>query len=100
MSGSDVLTRTHYDAGERRFHFERWQDCEDIVEGNKLLQTMPQRSDWGRHVARVPNIFIEKWLGELWDRGARHITLFHPEFKAYVARKLEDPDFSFLRVDR
>ena len=46
-----------------------YQDVEDIIERNKALQSEPQRSDWGRHVATIPNNIMLAWLNEEWARG-------------------------------
>lgn len=99
MSGTDVLTRPVVDRATGKIAIERWQDCEDIIEHNKVLQTIPQKSDWGRHIANIPNVIIERWLNEEYARGNVSITMFSPEFDAIVARKLKDPDWRWLRVD-
>jgi hypothetical protein len=96
----EIVTRAHYDAGERALTFERIQDVGDIIERNKRLQSEPQRSDWGRHIASIPNIFLEQWLNEEWRRGNRSIRLFSEDFNKLVARKLRDPDWRFLRTDK
>ena len=41
FDGRDLTVGTH-------------QDVEAIIEHNKVLQTLPQKSDWGRHVASIP----------------------------------------------
>lgn len=79
---------------------ERWQDVEPILERNKQLQTMPQKSDWGRHVASIPLIFYEKWLNEELARGNTTIKMFGKEMDAIVAKKLRDPDWKWLRTDK
>jgi hypothetical protein len=79
---------------------ERRMDCEPIIENNKALKSLPQKSDWGRHVASVPNIILEKWLNEEWERGNRITSIYSKEMDAVVALKLQDPEWQFLRVDR
>lgn len=96
---SDVATQWSYDDGERTLVLDRVQDVEPHLEYNKFLQSLQQKSDWGRHVAHIPNIFYEKWLKEEWDRGNTHLRPFTPEFDALVDLKLKDPDWRFLRVD-
>jgi len=95
-----LQTRFHLDLNGRDITVERTQDVEDIIERNKALQTIEQRSDWGRHVASIPVVFLEKWLNEEWARGNTTIRLFDAEFNALLARKLRDPDYRFLRVDK
>lgn len=94
-----VETSLHIDESARKFTFRRSQDVEDIIEGNKQLASMSQHSDWGRHIARVPNIFLEKWLNEEYARGNIHLRMYTPEFDKLIARKLDDPEWAFLRTD-
>lgn len=74
------------------------EDVEPILEHNKLLRTQEQKSDWGRHVASVPNVILTQWLNEELDRG-HEVRPFSPEFYEMVAKKLEDPDWAYLRTD-
>lgn len=96
---SEIETILHVDRSENRFTIERVQDVEPHIEYNKFLQTISQKSDWGRHKAHIPNIFLEQWLREEWDRGNVNLRIFTPEFDALIERKIEDPDWKFLRVD-
>jgi hypothetical protein len=61
---------------------------------------MHQPSDWGRHVAKIPNVIYVKWLDEEHARGNTDLRLFTPEFDEVVERKLKDPDWFYLRTDR
>ena len=97
---SDVKTRAHIDASERKITFNSMQDVEPILERNKALQGEPQKSDFARHVARIPNIFINQWLYEEWARGNTTIKMFNAEFNKLVDRKLRDPDWRWLRTDK
>ena len=96
--GTSVSLR--HDAGEKKLIVNVHQDVEDIIENNKRLQTVEQKSDWGRHVASIPNNIINKWLMEEWDRGNASIKMFDDEFDKLVARKLRDPDWRWLRTDK
>lgn len=78
---------------------KRVQDVEAILENNKQLRKEAQRSDWGRHVASIPNVILERWLNEEWQRGNTTIRLFGPEMDALVERKLKDPEWAYLRTD-
>lgn len=75
------------------------QDVEPILEWNKVARTQQQRSDWGRHVASIPNVIYVQWLDEEYKKGNTGLRLFTPEFDALVARKLKDPEWAYLRVD-
>jgi hypothetical protein len=94
-----MSVQTLYHADGSKITIERVQDVEPIIEHNKKLQTIEQRSDWGRHVASVPNVVLEKWLNEEWDRGNIHMQFGTEEFYAMVERKLQDPDYRMFRTD-
>ncbi len=96
---SEVLTRPIVDRSTGKIAIERIQDCEDIIEGNKVLRGEAQRSDWGRHYARVPNVILEKWFNEAYHAGNVSLKFYGPEFDAICARKLKDPEWAHLRVD-
>jgi hypothetical protein len=76
------------------------QDVEPILERNQLLRVEPRTSDWARHVATIPNVILLKWLNEAHARGNTGMRMFTKEFDALVKRKLEDPDWKYLRTDR
>ncbi len=97
---SDVVTKLHLDRSDKTITAERVQDVEPILDHNAVLRGMSQKSDWGRHVASIPNVILERWLNEELDRGTVGIRLFGPEMDAVVQRKLRDPDWKWLRVDK
>ena len=99
MEIDPLHTELHVDETEKKFTINRVQDVEPILDYNAFLRSLQQKSDWGRHVAKIPNIFIEKWLREEWDRGNIHVRPFTTEFDEIVERKLKDPDFKHLRTD-
>jgi hypothetical protein len=74
------------------------QDVEPILERNKMLRGEPQRSDWGRHVASIPNVILVQWLNEEHARGNTQLRLFTREFDELIARKLADPDWAYLQT--
>jgi hypothetical protein len=76
------------------------QDVEPILERNQRLRGESQTSDWGRHVATIPNVILLGWLNEAHARGNTKLRMFTAEFDALVARKLEDPEWKYLRTDR
>ena len=96
MSG--LSTQTTYDAGERKFTFVRVQDIEPYLEHNKQLRGMEQKGDW-RHTSTIPNIILMKWLNEELDRGRTGLRLYSREFDEVIQRKLNDPDWAYLRTD-
>lgn len=73
-------------------------DVEPYLERNKLLRTLDQKSDWGRHVASIPNLIMVKWLNEEWQRG-NSIRYLSREWDELVTKKLKDPDWAYLRTD-
>ena len=80
-------------------HVKTVQDVEDIIENNKRLQGTEQKSDWGRHIAEVPNNILNEWLNEEYARGNTSMKLFDDEFMKVMKRKLNDPEWRYLRTD-
>lgn len=76
------------------------EDVAPVLERNKVLRSIPQRSDFGRHVATIPNVILLKWLNEEHARGNLALRLFSAEFDQLIARKLADPDWAYLRTDK
>jgi hypothetical protein len=93
---TDVLL----DRNDRKIIARSVQDVEPILERNHALRGEPQRSDWGRHVASIPNVILVKWLNEEYARGNLALRMFTAEFNELVARKLNDPEWAYLRVDK
>ena len=93
---TDVLL----DRADRRIIICTTQDVEPILERNHSLRSEPQHSDWGRHIASIPNVILVKWLNEEYAAGNARLRMFTAEFNELVARKLRDPDWAYLRVDR
>ena len=88
------------DRSEQKIVVHSIQDVEPILERNKMLRSIEQRSDWGRHIASIPNVILVRWLNEEYARGNMGLRIFSKEFDALVAKKLNDPNWKFLRVDR
>lgn len=93
-------TRFHLDSNGKDLAIEHHQDCEAIIEWNKEARRDEQRSDWGRHIGRIPNVIYVQWLDEEHAKGNTSLRMFTPEFDAIVQKKLYDPEFAYLRVDR
>ena len=41
-----------------------------------------------------------KWLNEEHAKGNTSVRMFSPEFDGIVQRKLDDPEWAYLRTDR
>lgn len=87
------------DRNDKLIIAEKVQDVEPILEHNKALQSIEQRSDWGRHVASVPMVIIEKWLNEEYARGNTSLRFLGPGFDAWYEKKIKDPDNRAWRTD-
>ena len=96
MSG--IVNKAFYDAGERSFTFVGVQDVEPYLEQNKQLRSMEQKGEW-RHTSTIPNIVLTQWLHEELDRGHVGLRLGSKEFSEIIQRKLNDPDWAYLRTD-
>ena len=77
---------------------EHVQDVEPTLEANHLLRSEAQRSDWGRHIADIPNVLYVKWFNE-YAQGDPKALMFSPEMDQFVQRKLNDPEWKKLRTD-
>ncbi len=97
---SDVQTRLQVDRSESRFTFVRVQDVAPILDRNKELKTISQKSDVMRHIATIPNVILEQWLHEEYDKGNTGLRLSSEEFDRIIHRKLQDPDWAMLRTDK
>ena len=75
-------------------------DVEGVLEHNKKLRSITQRSDWGRHVASIPPVICVKWLNEEWQRGNTQLRFLSPEWDLLVRDKLNDPEWKYLRTDK
>lgn len=94
-----LSSHTKYDAGERKFTFVRVQDVEPYLEHNKQLRTMEQKNDAWKHTSTIPNIILMQWLNEEYARGRTGLRLYSKEFDEIIQRKLQDPDWAYLRTD-
>ncbi len=96
-AAEQVVSEFHYDEMEDRTTIRRVQDCEPIVERNKLLQTdnpySPDRSL--KRIASIPLVIAEKWIAE---DGINWLSLPKKEKAAYLRKKLNDPDWRHLRT--
>jgi hypothetical protein len=90
----------HIDSNGKDLAIEHVQDVEPILDWNRESRRDEQPGDWGRHVARIPNVIYLKWLNEEHARGNTALRLFTPEFDQIVQQKLNDPDWAHLRTDR
>ena len=96
---SDVFTRVWLDPGERTIVADTWQDVEPILESNKAKRGEQQRHDCAREIADIPCVILTKWLNEEYARGNTQLRMFSREWRELVRRKLNDPDWAYLRTD-
>jgi len=93
-------TNVLLDRNDKKIIADTWQDVEPILDHNKALRGEAQKSDWGRHVASIPNVILVKWLNEEYARGNVSLRMYTAEFNELVQRKLNDPDWAYLRTDK
>jgi len=94
-----VTVKTLYHADGSEITIQRVQDVEPILEHNKHLRTVEQRSDWGRHRYSIPNVVLEGWLTDEWNRGNVAMQWGTDEFFELVERKMKDPENSAWIVE-
>jgi hypothetical protein len=92
-----VQTRFHLDRDGKHFTVEHVQDVAPILARNAQLRAEPQKSDWGRHIASIPNVILVRWMNE---DGVNVLGMSSDEWGKYIKRKLDDPDWRHLRVDK
>lgn len=95
-----LQTKIHLDSNGQDLAIEHLQDVEPILERNKLLRTLEQQSDCCREIADIPNVILIRWLDEAHARGNTELQMFSAEFAQIVKKKLQDPDWFYLRTDR
>jgi len=96
-----LQTRILLDSNGQDLAVENVQDVEPILEQNKVLRTLDQtKTDGMKEVAEIPNVTLIQWLNEEHARGNGNLRLFTPEFDAIVKKKLQDPDWAYLRTDK
>lgn len=95
-----VQIRAHLDSNGEDLAIEHVQDVEDILAWNKESRRDEQPSDWGRHIARIPNVLYVKWLDEEHAKGRTDLRMFTREFDQIVHKKLKDPEYAYLRTDK
>jgi len=96
----DLAVKVHLDTNGEDLAVEHVQDVEPILDWNREARREEQNSDWGRHIARIPNVIYVKWFDEEHAKGNTFLRMFTKEFDEIVHRKLEDPEWAYLRVDR
>jgi hypothetical protein len=92
--------KLYIDEGERCLTFVNVQDVEPILDLNKENRSEDQHSDWGRHTHRIPNIVLLNWFYEEHRKGNTTLQMYSPEWDRLVAKKLQDPDYAYLKVEK
>lgn len=93
--------KLYVDGGEKVLTFVNVQDVEPILDLNKAERSDGvAHSDWGRRTHRIPNITLLQWFYEEQAKGNTELQMYSEEFDLLVARKLADPDWAHLKVDK
>lgn len=84
-------TRVLFDS-DGRIIIRTQQECDPVLERNKALRNSGNaQSAFARLVASIPMVIVHKWLQE-------GIDVFSGEQQDALARKLNDPDWAYLRT--
>lgn len=95
LAMSDIVSSVVFDRTERKVHRVREQDVEPILDSNKRLAQERQRfAGTFRHVGTVPCVIIERWINE----GAPVLGMSKDEFDRFIRKKLNDPEWAYLRT--
>jgi hypothetical protein len=96
-----LQTKIHLDSNGQDLVIEHVQDVEPILQRNHMLRSLDQvNTDGLKEIAEIPNVTLIKWLDEEHARGNHNLRLFTPEFDAIMKKKLEDPEWKYLRTDK
>jgi len=97
---NDVVRRLFIDRGEKTLTFVNVQDVEPILDLNKEERSEEASGDWGRRYARIPNTIALQWFYEEHRRGNTELRMYSEEWDRLVWKKLQDPDWAYLRTDK
>ena len=92
--------KLYVDEGEKLLTFVNVQDVEPILDLNKEQRSEDQNSDWGKRMARIPNAILLQWFYEEQAKGNTELQMYSEEFDRIIYRKLQDPDWAYLRTDK
>jgi hypothetical protein len=99
--GYSVMERKLYvDGGDKCITFVNVQDVEPILDQNKERRSQDQNSDWRRHTHTIPNVVSLQWFYDEHAKGNTTLRMFSDEWYQLVEKKLADPDYFYLRVDK
>lgn len=96
---SGPTTRIHFDEDGKIVVERAAADVSQVLDANKAeVVNRTYDTELGRHIGEIPNVIVERWLNEEFERGNIHIRPFTSEFAELVKRKLRDPDWMWLRT--
>jgi hypothetical protein len=93
-----IWRHSHYDANENKFYLEGIQDVEPILDNNKALANEGQKADAFHHVGEIPNVIVERWLNEEYERGNTSLRMGSEEFQKLCISKLRSSEWQWLRT--
>lgn len=101
ISLDGVAEYAHFDYDGNLEGLEYTDDTTEVIENNKILSNDGSRGygetrEW-RHIASIPRSLLLQWEKEM---GVPRDFLLTKEGFQPLLKKLKDPDFSLLRVDR
>ena len=84
-----------YDEDSDKIRIWRRQDVTNVIDINKKLQNEDHdRKETMWHAASIPDIIVHKWLNE------DGVNILRKENWPWLRRKLNDPDWQWLRAGR
>jgi hypothetical protein len=93
------VTRRYYADDDGNITVEAEQDLEPLLERNKALANENGKriaSDYSNPIASIPPVIVVKWLTE--EGWNVFDAQRDPEVQKKLNRKLNDPDWRFLRT--
>lgn len=92
--------KLYLDDGAQTLTFVNVQDVEPILDFNKEQRGEETKADWGRRLGRIPNSLMLQWFYEAQAKGNTSLQMYSEEFDRLMMRKLQDPDYAYLRTDK
>lgn len=98
LDAGNVTSVFHHDDMSDVSAIQTIQDVEPILDNNKRLQTENDGFNKDRdmkRIASIPLVIAQRWMQE---DGINWMSLPKKEKGAYLRRKLNDPDYMYLRT--
>lgn len=95
---TDVQTKLHYDEVADRVIVQHTQDVEPYLDSNKALANDGKGMNADKSLKRIASIPVGVQLEWIQQDGIDFTTLPKHEMRTYLKRKLNSPEYRYLRT--